>query len=315
MVNFHLRRNLLVALLIIVPIGIVWLLITLFSAVLTPEEEVEAEAAKVSKVTSYIEKIDNFSLQAFNSKQQLAHLIQAKNYFNFKQAPALLIDPVVIAYNEKGEQIYTMTSKRANYLDNGEVKFKGKVDINSKTGAVYNMHTKALTANTQTSDLLSNEAVTYLDKTAKVLAQGMHMMTKQDKMRLLGKTSINQDSGQRILTRDLMIDQSNAQKRYYSKNDTSYTAHGNKIHAQGIDMDMNKATVALLNTVEILQKSGAKINTKNLNIDQSDNKEIYSTKEKVHYQSQTANIYATGMLFNAKEQKIKLTGGVTGRYE
>jgi hypothetical protein len=46
----------------------------------------------------YIEKIDNFVLQEFNNKQQLVYLIEAKNYFNFKQAPALLIEPVITTY-------------------------------------------------------------------------------------------------------------------------------------------------------------------------------------------------------------------------
>jgi hypothetical protein len=44
--------------------------------------------------------------------------------------------------------------------------------------------------------------------------------------------------------------------------DTTYIENGNKIYAQGIDM--NKNLVKLLNTVKIVQKSGSKINTKNL---------------------------------------------------
>jgi hypothetical protein len=47
---------------------------------------------------------------------------------------------MVTTYNEKGGEFYTMTSKRAHYLGNGEIKFKGKVDIKSNTGAVYKMH-------------------------------------------------------------------------------------------------------------------------------------------------------------------------------
>jgi hypothetical protein len=34
---------------------------------------------------------------------------------------------MVTTYNEKGGEFYTMTSKRAHYLGNGEIKFKGKV--------------------------------------------------------------------------------------------------------------------------------------------------------------------------------------------
>lgn len=302
-----------VTLFIIVFIGIIWSVIMPFLIGFTPDNN--ADMPEVSEATNYTEKIDNFSLQIFNSEQQLAYFVQADNYFNFKQAPALLINPVVVTYNQKGKQAYTMSAKRANYLDNGEIEFKDKVNIKSNIGVVYNIYTKALTVNTKTSDFFSNEAVTYLDETTTVLAQGMQTIAKQDKIRLLGKTSINQDSGQKVLTRDLIIDQSNAQKRYYSKNDTIYTAHGNNIYAQGVDMNMNKAVVELLNAVEILQKSGTKINTKNLIIDQSNNKEIYHTKEKVRYQSKSSDIHSLGMLFNAKTKKIKLTGGVTGYYE
>lgn len=239
-------------LLIIVLIGIIWSVITLFSTVFTPDNN--ADTSEVIEATNYTEKINNFFLQTFDSEQQLAHLVEADNYFNFKQAPALLINPVIVIYNKKGEQAYTINAKRANYLDNGEIEFKDKVNIKSNTGTVYKMYTKALTVNTKTSDLFSNEAVTYLDE----------MVT---------------------------------------------------VRAQGVDMNTNKAVIKLLNAVEILQKSGAKINTKNLIIDQSNNKETYHTKEKVHYQSKSLDIYSSGMLFDAKSQKIKLTDGVTGHYE
>ena len=308
MINFHLRRNLLVAVFIIVPIGVVWLFITLVSSIFTSDDNMNPGEA-----TNYIEKIDNFVLQEFNNKQQLVYLIEAKNYFNFKQAPALLIEPVITTYNKKGEEFYTMTSKRAHYLGNGEIKFKGQVDIKSNTGAVYKMQAKELLINTKTSDLSSRKEITYFDEHSKVFAQGMTMIDIKDKMQLWGKISISQNGGQEILTRDLTIDQSNAQKHYYSKNDTTYIANGNKIYAQGIDM--NKNLVKLLNTVKIVQKSGSKINTKNLMIDQSNDKEIYSTKEKVHYQSKAVDIYSTGMHFNAKAKKVKLTGGVIGHYE
>ncbi|VVM21802.1 hypothetical protein BSPWISOXPB_8883 [uncultured Gammaproteobacteria bacterium] len=308
MINFHLRRNLLVAVFIIVPIGVVWLFITLVSSIFISDDNMN-----LGEATNYIEKIDNFVLQEFNNKQQLVYLIEAKNYFNFKQAPALLIEPMVTTYNEKGGEFYTMTSKRAHYLGNGEIKFKGKVDIKSNTGAVYKMQAKELLINTKTSDLSSRKEITYFDEHSKVFAQGMTMIDIKDKMQLWGKISISQNGGQEILTRDLTIDQSNAQKHYYSKNDTTYIANGNKIYAQGIDM--NKNLVKLLNTVKIVQKSGSKINTKNLMIDQSNDKEIYSTKEKVHYQSKAVDIYSTGMHFNAKAKKVKLTGGVIGHYE
>jgi LPS export ABC transporter protein LptC len=302
-----------------VVIGAMWLLMQglsySFSTLQSKAPPPLTENEIVSQEVSYIEKIDNFALQEFDENQQLSHFVKARRYFNFKDTPALLLDPKVTTYNEQGETDYVLTSDRANYLDSGEIKFKGKVDIRSNTGITHKMNTQELFVSTKTDDLISNKKVTYLGERAKIIAQGLHMKAKEDKMKLIGKTSINQDTGQKILTKDLYIDQSNGQKHYYSKNDTTYLATDNKIYADGIDMDMRKEILQLLGEVKILQNSGSKINTKDLIIDQSRGNEIYRTKERIHYQSKVANIHATGMRYDAKNQKIKLTGGVVGRYE
>ena len=319
MVSFQLRHNLLITVFIIVVIGVMWLLMQglsySFSALQGKAPAPLTENEIVSQVVSYIEKIDNFALQEFDESQQLSHFVKAKSYFNFKESPALLLDPRVTTYNEKGKADYVLTSDRAHYLDSGEIKFKGKVDIHSSTGVTHKMNTQELLVSTKSDDLISNKKVTYLGERAKIIAQGLHMKAKEDKMKLIGITSINQDTGQKILTKDLYIDQSNGQKHYYSKNNTTYLAIDNKIYADGIDMDMRKEIVQLLGKVKILQDSGSKINTKDLIVDQSGESEIYRTKERIHYQSKVANIHATGMRYDAKNQKIKLTGGVVGRYE
>jgi len=319
MVSFQLRHNLLITVFIIVVIGAMWLLMQglsySFSTLQSKAPPPLTENEIVSQEVSYIEKIDNFALQEFDENQQLSHFVKARRYFNFKDTPALLLDPKVTTYNEQGETDYVLTSDRANYLDSGEIKFKGKVDIRSNTGITHKMNTQELFVSTKTDDLISNKKVTYLGERAKIIAQGLHMKAKEDKMKLIGKTSINQDTGQKILTKDLYIDQSNGQKHYYSKNDTTYLATDNKIYADGIDMDMRKEILQLLGEVKILQNSGSKINTKDLIVDQSRGNEIYRTKERIHYQSKVVNIHATGMRYDAKNQKIKLTGGVVGRYE
>ncbi|HAO38089.1 MAG TPA: LPS export ABC transporter periplasmic protein LptC [Gammaproteobacteria bacterium] len=319
MVSFQLRHNLLITVFIIVVIGVMWLLMQglsySFSALQGKAPAPLTENEIVSQEVSYIEKIDNFALQEFDESQQLSHFVKAKSYFNFKESPALLLDPRVTTYNEKGKADYVLTSDRAHYLDSGEIKFKGKVDIHSSTGVTHKMNTQELLVSTTSDDLISNKKVTYLGERAKIIAQGLHMKAKEDKMKLIGITSINQDTGQKILTKDLYIDQSNGQKHYYSKNNTTYLSIDNKIYADGIDMDMRKEIVQLLGKVKILQDSGSKINTKDLIVDQSGESEIYRTKERIHYQSKVANIHATGMRYDAKNQKIKLTGGVVGRYE
>ncbi len=317
--NFQFRSNLIITLFIIVVIGTMWLLMQglsySFNLLQGKEPPPLTDNEVISQEVSYIEKIDNFALQEFDQDQQLSHFIEAKKYFNFKNTPALLLDPKVTVYNEKGDEDYILTSNRANYLDSGEIKFKGKVNIRSSTGITHKMNTQELLVSTKTDDLISNKKVTYLGERAKMVAQGMHMKAKEDKMKLLGKTRINQDGGQEILTTDLYIDQSNGQKHYYSKNSTTYLAPNNKIYADGIDMDMRKEIIQLLGKVEILQNSGSKINTQDLIVDQSGGNEVYRTKERIRYQSEVADIHATGMHYDAKNQKIKLTGGVVGRYE
>lgn len=319
MVSFQLRHNLLIMVFIIVVIVTMWLLMQDLSysySTLQNEEPVPlTENEIVPQEVSYIEKIDNFALQEFDENQQLSHFIIARSYFNFKDTPSLLLDPKVIIYNEKSEEDYVLTSDRANYLDSGEIKFKGRVDIRSNTGITHKMNTQELLVSTKTDDLISNKKVTYLGERANIIAQGLYMKAKEGKMKLIGSTRINQDTGQKILTKDLYIDQSNGQKHYYSKNSTTYLATDNQIYADGIDMDMRKEIVQLLGKVKILQNSGSKINTKDLIVDQSEGNEVYRTKEKIHYQSKVADIHATGMRYDAKNQKIKLTGGVVGRYE
>ncbi len=317
--NFQFRSNLIIVLFIIVVIGTMWLLMQglsySFNLLQGKEPALLTDNEVISQEVSYIEKIDNFALQEFDQDQQLSHFIEAKKYFNFKNTPALLLDPKVTIYNEKGDEDYILTSNRANYLDSGEIKFKGKVNIRSSTGVTHKMNTQELLVSTKTHDLISNKKVTYLGERAKMIAQGMHMKAKEDKMKLLGKTRINQDGGQEILTTDLYIDQSNGQKHYYSKNSTTYLAPDNKIYADGIDMDMRKEIIQLLGKVKILQNSGSKINTQDLIVDQSGGNEVYRTRERIRYQSEVADIHATGMHYDAKNQKIKLTGGVVGRYE
>ena len=161
MASFQLRHNLLITVFIIVIIGVAWLLMQglsySFSALQEKEPAPLTQNEVVSKEVSYVEKIDNFVLQEFNANQQLSHFVEARNYFNFKDTPALLLDPKVTTYNKKGEKDYILTSERANYLDSGEIKFKGKVNVRSNTGVTHKMNTQELLVSTKTDDLISNK--------------------------------------------------------------------------------------------------------------------------------------------------------------
>ncbi len=265
---------------------------------------------------SYVEKINNFSLQEFDDKQQVSHLIKAKYYLNFKDKPAVLLSPEVITYDNKGDENYTLASQRGNYFENGDIRFSGKVDIRSGNGITHKLQTQTLLVDAKTKSLISRKKVTYLGKGVKIIAQGMHMKPQEDKMKLLGNTRIMQGNGQKILTKDLYIDESNKKKHYYSKNKATYLSTSNTIYAQAVHVDMRDKLVQLLGKVKILQDSGSKINTKNLIVNQAPGNETYHTKNKIHYQAKTTNVYAKGgMRYDVKNQKIKLIGGVVARYE
>lgn len=313
--NFQFRSNLIIALFIIVIIGVMWILIELLSYSFGKSSPTLTENEIISKEVTYLEKINQFSLQEFDGHQNISHFVEAKSYFNFKNRPALLLNPKVTTYDELGKENYVLSAQRANYLDNGKVKFTEEVDIRSISGVTHKINTDELIIDTETDDLISHNKVTYLSEQGRIVAQGMHMLTKQDKLKLTGKTVIHQEGGQRILTKNLHIDQSNGKKHYYSKSDTSYLAKHNKIDASGIDLNMQTELLTLSGKVNILQKSGSKINTRDLIIDQSKGGEVYRTKESIRYQSKVAEINAVGMHYDAKNQKIKLTGGVVGRYE
>ncbi|WP_428086872.1 LPS export ABC transporter periplasmic protein LptC [Candidatus Thioglobus sp.] len=317
--NFQLRHNLLITVFIIVIIVAMWFLMkgSLYSsepASLTKNQTLTEHEAP-SQERSYLEKIDYFVLQEFDANQTLSHLVEADRYYNFKDSPALLINPKVTTYDQKGASNYTLSAKRAHYLDNGKVSFKGQVDVSSINGIKHKMNTEELLIDTNTDDLTSHKKVTYLGENAKVVSQGMLMKTKDNKMKLTGDVRINQDSGQQMLTNDLTIDQSNNQKHYHSDNNTTYLSTANKIYAQGMDMDMQKQITQLFGDVKILQDSGSIIKANNLTVDQSNGRELYKTNEHIHYQSQAADIRAKVMYYDAVAQKIKLSGGVVGRYE
>ncbi len=314
--NFQLRHNLLITVFIIVTIATMWLLMRGLSysfEQLSSTDVIELDKHQAPAEKTYVEKIDNFALQEFDIQQNLSHFVEADNYYNFKDEPALLVNPKVTTYDQNGVLNYILTSKHAHYLESGEVSFKGEVDISSSNGISHKMNTQELLVNTTTDNLLSREEVTYLGENAKIISEGMTMQAKADKMQLTGDTVIHQDSGQKVFTKDLHVDQSNQKKHYYSDNKTTYLSVENKIYAQG--MDMQDQTTQLLGQVNILQNSGSTIDTKDLTVDQSNDVEIYKTDNGIHYQSNLADIRAQGMHYDAAQQKIQFTGGVVGQYD
>jgi lipopolysaccharide export system protein LptC len=194
--------------------------------------------------------------------------------------------------------------------------FNGEVSIQSKSGASHEIDTESLIVREKMTQIKSERDVVYLGESAKIHAQGMLMNTDDDTMELKGNIRIDQDSGTEIKTKNLFVDQSDGQKHYHTSEHTTYLSEMNIINAnKGMDLDMNQHIIQLLGKVEILQSSGSTIQSKNLTVDQSNGGEVYKTNNTIRYQSQVADILAQSMYFDAKRQRIKLTGGVTARYE
>ena len=266
-------------------------------------------------ISLYVEKIDDFSLKEYSDKQLLLHYIEAETYCGFKDSPVLLLNLKVTQYDEKGKESYILTSDRANIIDSGEILFRGEVNILSK-GVYHEIETESLVMDSNTNEISSNKDVIYSGENAKIFAQRMHINNADDTMLLEGDIRIEQQSGPIINTRDLNINLADGEKRYQTKEKSTYLSKDSTIHSeQGIDLDMKENLTKLLGRVEILQKSGTKILSHDLVVDQSHGGEIYKSNKPTNYQSKISNIKSQGMYYDAVSQRIELMGGVVGLYE
>ncbi len=275
----------------------------------------QIEIIKDEDITSYLEKIDDFSLKEYSNEQLLLHYIEAETYYNFKDSPIRLLNLKVTQYDEKGQETYIVKSNQAKIHDSGEIIFSGEVDILSK-GIYHEIETESLAMDSNARQISSNEDVIYSGENEIIFAQGMHINNDDDTMQLEGDILIEQQSGPIINTKDLNINLVDGEKRYQTKEKSTYQSKDNTIHSgQGIDIDMKENQTKLLGRVEILQKSGTKILSHDLIVDQSDGSEIYKSNKPTNYQSKSSNIKAQGMYYDVASQKIELMGGVVGRYE
>ncbi len=275
----------------------------------------QIEIIKDEDITSYLEKIDDFSLKEYSNEQLLLHYIEAETYYNFKDSPIRLLNLKVTQYDEKGQETYILKSNQAKIHNSGEIIFSGEVDILSK-GIYHEIETESLVMDSNTKQISSNKDVIYSGENAIIFAQGMHINNDDDTMQLEGDILIEQQSGPIINTKDLNINLVDGEKRYQTKEKSTYQSKDNTIHSeQGIDIDMKENQTKLLGRVDILQKSGAKILSHDLVVDQSDGSEIYKSNKPTNYQSKSSNIKAQGMYYDVTSKKVELMGGVVGRYE
>jgi hypothetical protein len=71
------------------------------------------------------EKIEGFYLQEFGDNLKTSRVIEAKQYLRYEGDPALLTELVITTYNENGTEAMVIESKRAIYLENGDIKLLG----------------------------------------------------------------------------------------------------------------------------------------------------------------------------------------------
>ena len=277
----------------------------------TKESEFSEEQIKD---TPYLEKIDNFIIKEYSSDQVLLHTIEADVYKSFRNSPVQLDTVKVTTFDEKQDETLTLTSNRAVLFKSGTIHFIGEVEIKTVSGISHEIDTELLVV--KGDQINSNRDVFYLGEKAKIRAQGMDMNINSDLMNLNGDVEIIQDNGATLVTKNLFISHSLGEKRYESKEKTVYRSKENIANSdKGVDINMNLEQTKLLGDVTVVNGFGSSLTSYNLIIDQSNGSEIFKSNSPSRFQSNTVDIRAKKMHYDAIAKKLKLTDGVVATYE
>jgi len=277
----------------------------------TKESEFSEEQIKD---TPYLEKIDNFIIKEYSSDQVLLHTIEADVYKSFKNSPVQLDTVKVTTFDEKQDETLTLTSNRAVLFKSGTIHFIGEVEIKTVSGISHEIDTELLVV--KGDQINSNRDVFYLGEKAKIRAQGMDMNINSDLMNLNGDVEIIQDNGATLVTKNLFISHSLGEKRYESKEKTVYRSKENIVNSdKGVDINMNLEQTKLLGDVTVVNGFGSSLTSYNLIIDQSNGSEIFKSNSPSRFQSNTVDIRAKKMHYDAIAKKLKLTDEVVATYE
>ena len=277
----------------------------------TKESEFSEEQIKD---TPYLEKIDNFIIKEYSSDQVLLHTIEADVYKSFKNSPVQLDTVKVTTFDERQDETLTLTSNRAVLFKSGTIHFIGEVEIKTVSGISHEIDTELLVV--KGDQINSNRDVFYLGEKAKIRAQGMDMNINSDLMNLNGDVEIIQDNGATLVTKNLFISHSLGEKRYESKEKTVYRSKENIVNSdKGVDINMNLEQTKLLGDVKVVNGFGSSLTSYNLIIDQSNGSEIFKSNSPSRFQSNTVDIKAKKMHYDAIAKKLKLTDGVVATYE
>ena len=266
------------------------------------------------KDTPYLEKIDNFIIKEYSSDQVLLHTIEADVYKSFKDSPVQLEIVTVTTFDEKQNETLTLTSDRAVIFKSGSIHFIGEVEIKTLSGISHEIDTELLVV--KGDEIKSNRDVFYLGENAKIKAQGLDMNTKSDLVNLNGEVEILQDSGATLATKNLLISHGSGEKRYESKEKTVYKSNENIVNAdRGVDINMKTEQTKLLGDVTVVNGFGSSLTSYDLIIDQSNDGEIFKSNSPTRFQSNTVDIKAKKMHYDAIAKKLKLTDEVKATYE
>ena len=276
--------------------------------------EVSELSEEQIKDTPYLEKIDNFIIKEYSSDQVLLHTIEADVYKSFKDSPVQLEIVTVTTFDEKQNESLTLTSNRAVIFKSGSIHFIGEVEIKTLSGISHEIDTELLVV--KGDQIKSNRDVFYLGENAKIKAQGLDMNTKSDLVNLNGDVEILQDSGATLTTKNLLISHGSGEKRYESKEKTVYKSNENIVNAdRGVDINMKTEQTKLLGDVTVINGFGSSLTSYDLIIDQSNDGEIFKSNSPTRFQSNTVDIKAKKMHYDAIAKKLKLTDEVKATYE
>jgi len=307
-----------ILLLIIVLVGILWIFQDNFLKVYTLKKSNDQmqNIDDDNKSKPYLEKIENFAMDEYSNNEKILYTINADTYFSYINSPIELINIIVKTFNQNQQEGAAMTSNQAQILDTGEIVFNGNVNIQTRNNLYHEVDSETLVYDSDNGEIRTDTTVFYKGERAKIKANGMLMNIDNDELLLKDSVNINHESGSVIDSSELSIDHSNGKKIYSSENKTLYRSDENKITANsGLIMDMNENSINLLGKVTILQNSGTKINTSDLQIDNSDDQEIYQTDYPTEYISSQSNIKANKMYYDVTSQNIDLFGAVNAIYK
>ena len=276
--------------------------------------EVSELSEEQIKDTPYLEKIDNFIIKEYSSDQVLLHTIEADVYKSFKDSPVQLEIVTVTTFDEKQNESLTLTSNRAVIFKSGSIHFIGEVEIKTLSGISHEIDTELLVV--KGDEIKSNRDVFYLGESAKIKAQGLDMNTKSDLVNLNGDVEILQDSGATLTTKNLFISHGSVEKKYESNEKTIYKSNENIVNAdRGVDINMKTEQTKLLGDVTVVNGFGSSLTSYDLIIDQSNDGEIFKSNSPTRFQSNTVDIKAKKMHYDAIAKKLKLTDEVKATYE